>query len=79
MSKSQGLTLFWLHGRPKGKEWVGICETRIATKLTEFLKNLHLMTCLSILERGEGREREGERNTDVREKHLLAMSGASLD
>ena len=30
-----------------------------------FFLNLHPRTCLLILERGEGREREGERNMDV--------------
>ena len=34
-----------------------------------FCFNPHLRKCLLILERGEGRKRERERNTDVREKH----------
>ena len=34
----------------------------------------HLRTCLLILERDEGREKERERNIDVREKHSSAAS-----
>ena len=36
--------------------------------------NSHPKTCLLILERGEGREREWERNIDVREKHRSVAS-----
>ena len=39
-----------------------------------FLKNPHLRTCLLILEREEGKERERERNIDVREKHQSIAS-----
>ena len=39
-----------------------------------FKKNPHLRTCLVILERGEGRKRERERNIDVKEKHRLVAS-----
>ena len=38
--------------------------------ITIFL-NPYPRTCLLILERGEGREKERERNIDVREKHQL--------
>ena len=44
--------------------------------LERFGCNPHLMICLLILEREEGgeREKEGERNIDVREKHQSVAS-----
>ena len=36
-----------------------------------FFKNPHVRTCLLILDRGVGREREGWRNISMREKHQL--------
>ena len=44
-----------------------------------FFKNPHPRTGLLILERGEWRERERERNTDAREKHRSLASHTCPD
>lgn len=63
MSKNQVLTVCWLHGGTKGKEWVGIGETRITTKLTEFfLKSSPDDLLISFRERGRAGVRRGKKH-----------------
>ena len=78
---SQGLLHFQHHTRPVPE--IGREEDRSQfllnweTATAGLVKkpfNPHLRTCLLISERREGREREGERNIDVREKYRRVAS-----